>query len=93
MSKLQVFDFRSISIRVQSDENGNPLFCAKDVCDALGYINSRKAIADHCNQSGVTNRYISHESGRKKTTFVDEGNLYRLIIKSNKPHIRFRTSS
>lgn len=26
-------------IRTMTDENGEPLFCAKDVCDILGYKN------------------------------------------------------
>jgi prophage antirepressor-like protein len=84
-NKIQEFQFQTTAIRVQTDENGNPLFCAKDICDVLGYANSRKAISDHCKVAGVTNRYISHESGTKQATFIDEGNLYRLIIKSNKP--------
>ena len=27
-----------------TDENGEPLFCAKDVCDVLGYKKSRNAV-------------------------------------------------
>ena len=31
-------------IRTLTDENGEPLFCAKDVCDVLGYKKSRNAV-------------------------------------------------
>ena len=31
-------------ILTQTDENGEPLFCAKDVCNALGYKKSRNAV-------------------------------------------------
>lgn len=31
-------------IRTLTDENGEPLFCAKDVCDILGYKKSRNAV-------------------------------------------------
>ena len=34
-------------IRTLTDENGEPLFCAKDVCDVLGYKNQRDAIQRH----------------------------------------------
>ena len=89
------FNFTTTKIRVVVDEQGNPLFCAKDVCDLLEYTNSRKAIDDHCEPSGVTIRYITCDIANRDTTsraretqsmiFISEGNLYRLIIKSNKP--------
>lgn len=50
MSELKVFQnpefgtIRTISI------NGQPFFVGKDVCDILGYSNSRKAIADHVDE-------------------------------------------
>ena len=31
----------------KSDEQGNPLFCGKDVARALGYKNPEKALRDH----------------------------------------------
>ena len=31
-------------ILTQIDENGEPLFCAKDVCNALGYKKPRNAV-------------------------------------------------
>ena len=34
-------------IRTLTDENGEPLFCAKDLCDVLGYKNQRDAIQRH----------------------------------------------
>jgi len=69
-------------IRVINDSELGVLFCAKDVCNVLGYANSRKAIADNCNQSGVTASYISYPSGKKLATFINEANLYRLTMRS-----------
>lgn len=45
-------------IRTMTDENGEPWFVGKDVATALGYANSRKAIADHVDEEdkGVTKR-------------------------------------
>lgn len=83
-NELQL-SFQNLPIRIELDAKGNPLFCAVDVCDVLGYANSRKAIKDHCREAGVTKRYVSYASGKKQADFIDEGNLYRLLIKSNKP--------
>lgn len=85
MNALQQFAFQTHQLRVEQDEHGNPWFCAKDVCDILGYSNSRKAIADHCKPEGVTKRDTLTDGGIQQLTWIDEGNLYRLIIKSSKP--------
>ncbi|TID28826.1 hypothetical protein JO83_01935 [Avibacterium paragallinarum] len=83
--QFNTFNFHSNSVRVIKDPNQEIWFCGTDVCDVLGYANSRKALQDHCKSSGVTKRYISHPSGRKEAIFINEPNLYRLIIKSRKP--------
>jgi len=82
-----VFNFKEVPVRTQEDEKGRIWFCAKDVCDILGYTNSKKAIADHCRKDGVTNRYpIVDTLGRQQfPTFINEGNLYRLITRSKMP--------
>lgn len=55
MSDVIPFNFRGASVRVVTDEHGNPWFAGKDVCDLLGYTNASKAMNDHCR--GVTKRY------------------------------------
>ena len=45
------------AIRTMSDEQGEPLFCGKDVCDALQHTNSRRAIAKLVDEGDVTKRY------------------------------------
>ena len=82
---LSVFNFQSTTIRVVADDKGEPLFVASDVCEVLGYRNTSKAIADHCRQKGITKRYTLTEKGEQELLYIDEGNLYRLIIKSRKP--------
>ena len=37
--------FENFKIRIITDEQGEPWFVAKDVCEALGYSNTRDAIA------------------------------------------------
>ena len=46
----EIMTFRSVefgAIRTMSNEQGAPIFCAKDVAEALGYKLARKAIQDH----------------------------------------------
>jgi prophage antirepressor-like protein len=83
MKSLQAYQFQSHNLRVVPDENGDPWFIAKDVFDILGYSNSRDMTKKLCRDAGVSIRYIPQLSNTY--TLIDEGNLYRLIIKSNKP--------
>ena len=34
-------------VRTMTDKNGEPLFCGKDVCEALGYAKTDKAVREH----------------------------------------------
>lgn len=85
MSNLIPFQFESTSIRVVTDDSGEPLFVGKDVCDALGYTNHNKAMGDHC--KGVTKRYpITDGMGREQEMRVlGEPDVLRLIVKSDLP--------
>jgi len=80
-----VFNFQSLDVRVFADDSGEPWFCAADVCVVLGYRNDSDAIAKHCRVSGVAKRDLSSGGQMREMTFINEGNLYRLIIKSRKP--------
>lgn len=80
-----VFTFTAQAVRVVTDEQGNPWFAVADVCAVLGYANSRDTLAKHCRAGGVAKRDTPTSSGVQPLTFIDEGNLYRLIIKSRKP--------
>lgn len=65
-----------------------PWFCAADVCEVLGYANSRQAIQKNCRSEGVSVRDTLTRGGKQALTFIAEGNLYRLIIKSRKDEAR-----
>ena len=81
-----VFAFNEFSVRAFADQQGNPWFSAPEACTILGYRNSRDAIAKHCRPDGVAKRDTIDSMGRtQEMTFINEGNLYRLIIKSRKP--------
>ncbi|WP_348971408.1 Bro-N domain-containing protein [Pseudomonas atacamensis] len=77
------FAFEAKSVRVQ-EVGGAPWFCATDVCSILGYRNAPDAISKHCREAGIAKRDISSSGQKRSLAFIDEGNLYRLIIKSRK---------
>jgi len=55
MNKIQIFQNQEFgAIRTMKNEQGEPLFCAKDVCDALGYKKVSNAIAMHVEKEGVS---------------------------------------
>lgn len=81
MNNLTVFNFKNNSVRTQT-LNGEPWFCLRDVCAALGLQNGK----DRTFSVGVENIYLIDNLGRKQeATFINEPNLYRLIFRSNKP--------
>lgn len=82
---LQSFIFNQFTVRIFINEKRDPEFCAADVCAVLGYSNSRDAIKKHCKLNGVAKRDTLTSRGKQSVVFLSEGNLYRLIIKSNKP--------
>ena len=83
MNEIQIFDNPQFGeIRILSDENNEPWFCGADVCNALGYTNPRKAIADHVDEGDVTKRDTPTTSGVQTMTFVNESGLYSLIFGS-----------
>ena len=82
MNNIKIFENQEFgAIRTMSDEQGEPLFCAKDVCDALEHTNSRRAIAKLVDEGDVTKRYTMDALGRMQpTTFINESGLYSLIL-------------
>ena len=48
MKEIIIFENKEFgAIRTMSDEQGEPLFCGKDVARALGYKNPEKALRVH----------------------------------------------
>ena len=70
------------TIRTIKDAKGEPLFCAKDVCDALGYGNNREAMRKHVEAEDVTKRDTPTTSGNQMMLYVNESGLYALILSS-----------
>lgn len=78
------FNFQSTAIRTTAI--GDDIwFCASDVCDVLGYLNPSDIIKKHCKQKGVSKRYTLTDGGNQELTYINEPNLYRLVMRSRKP--------
>lgn len=75
--------FENFQIRIIADEQGEPWFVAKDVCEALGYTNSRKALADHVDEEDRNTVTIRDGNrGNPNQAIINESGLYSLILGS-----------
>lgn len=83
MTDIQIFSNPQFGeIRTLADEANEPMFCASDVCKALGYANPRDAISRHVDEGDVAKRDTPTTSGVQTMTFVNESGLYSLIFGS-----------
>ena len=83
-NKMTIFENKEFGrIRTINDEKGEQLFCAKDVCYALGYHNSRDALGKHVEGDDVAKCDTIDTLGRRQlTSFINESGLYALILSS-----------
>ena len=82
MNEIQIFQNVEFgAIRTMSNEQGEPLFCGKDVCNALGYKKPLLAIAQHVEKDEAAKHSLTDSLGRKQLTiFITESGLYSLIL-------------
>ncbi len=83
-SQLQSFTNEHFGTIRTITDNQTMLFCGRDVATALGYANTKDALARHC--KGVVKHYpLQTAGGLQQVRFITEGDLYRLIISSKLP--------
>jgi anti-repressor protein len=83
---LQLFEYNAgPEMRGFLDPDGTPWMCAADLTSALGYKNGPQAVNDNCSPKGISRRYTPTAGGTQLLTFLNEGNVYRLIMKSRLP--------
>lgn len=97
MEELKVFknsEFGELGIM---ELEGKMYFPASQCAKVLGYSNPRDAIRRHCEAEGVVKRdgvsCTTNQHGKQskqvvRTNYIDEGNLYRLIVSSKLPTAR-----
>ena len=83
MNNLQIFKNEEFGEIRTVEVNGKPYFVAVDIVRPLGYLNTTKAIKDHC--KGVTKRYVPTNGGNQEMLVIPEGDIYRLAARSQLP--------
>ena len=84
-NQIQIFKNQEFgAIRTMSNEQGDVMFCAKDVCDALGYVKARNAVMLHVDDEDKTTALIQGTGSNYKSQaiFINESGLYALILSS-----------
>lgn len=88
MNGIQIFQNQEFgAIRTISNEQGEPMFCLKDVCEVLE-LRTQKVVQRL--EDDVLSKYpIVDNLGRaQQATFVNEDGLYDTILESRKPQAR-----
>lgn len=85
MNDLQLFSNPEFGAIRAVEVDGDPWFVGKDVAQALGYSNPRKALSDHVDleDKGVTKR--DTPGGEQDLTIINESGLYSLVLSSKLP--------
>lgn len=83
MNALTIFSNSEFGEVRTTEIDGKTYFCANDVARALGYVDCAKAVRTHC--KGVADVDTPTLGGVQKMKFIPEGDIYRLVIKSQLP--------
>lgn len=83
MNEIQIFNNPLFGdIRTATSESGEPLFVANDVCNALGYSNSRDAINRHVDTEDVAKHDTPTKGGIQSLSYINESGVYSLVFGS-----------
>ena len=92
LKRFENAEFGQLSVIVK---DGKEYMDGIHVATMLGYLNPRDAIARHCTEAGVVFHDTGVVTGKKadgsdsiqyfKRKYINEGNVYRLIMKSKLP--------
>ena len=85
MKEMQIFENQEFGTVRTVELDGEPWLVGKDVAQALGYSNPRKALADHVDEEdkGVTK--CDTLGGVQEMTIINESGLYSLVLSSKLP--------
>ena len=91
---LRVFENPEFGmVRMATDEKGEPWFCAKDLCDALGYKKASDSVKQHVKSSDTMKRGVARTAKNRfgvsegkvqvvQMIFVNESGFYALVLGS-----------
>lgn len=80
-TEIRTFNFNSSPVRTLTDEDNEPWFVAKDVCDILGHSNVSMAL-DRLDDDERAKFNLGRQG---ETNIVNEAGLYGLVLGSRKP--------
>lgn len=83
MNELKIFENEEFGKVRTVDIDGKTYFVGSDIAKSLGYSIPHKAVQTHC--KGVLKRNIPTNGGNQEVLVIPEGDIYRLIIKSQLP--------
>lgn len=87
---VQIFQNNEFGqVRTTVDENGEPLFCLKDVAECLGYSRPADAVTDHCKGVVILPTPTQNQYGAtvmQNIKFGKESEVYRLVMRSKTPN-------
>ena len=80
-------------VRMATDEKGEPWFCAKDLCDVLGYKKASDSVKQHVKSSDTMKRGVARTAKNRfgvsegkvqvvQMIFVNESGFYALVLGS-----------
>jgi prophage antirepressor-like protein len=84
---IMPFIYGEREIRVIRDENGNPWWVAKDICEVLSLSDTSMALQPLDDDEKGT-RKVCTPGGKQQMSVINESGLYTLILRSNKPAAR-----
>lgn len=85
MNNLVAYSFENKVFRTQLNEEGEPLFCLADICEALELTNpthAANAIKEEFSCPTLNVGQVSDPSGAKSVTFITEPQLYFILMRS-----------
>ena len=92
-NNIEVFNNTQFgNIRVQKDEDGEPLFCLTDVCRALELTNPTIVAQQVCEEFGIPKLnlgIVSRPNGSSiQANFITEQQMYFVMLSSRKPNAK-----
>lgn len=84
-NQITRFDFHGATVRVLTDEQGEPWFVAKDICGVLELTNVGEALRALDDDEKNTIRIYEGIAGNPYKATISESGFYRLVLRSRKP--------
>ena len=85
MNELQIFNNPEFGEIRTVEINGEPWLVGKDVAKALGYSNTKAALAKHVDAEDKGGSQITTPSGEQYMTIINESGVYSLVFSSKLP--------